>query len=63
MHLIIKVVNNIYRLDVVRRDLRDLKGRGPWAVVATKGPRPFKSRRSLRATSNLFRFACCKFVG
>ena len=46
-----------------RRDLRDLKGRGPWAVAsersedATKGPRPFKSRRSLRCTSNLFRFA------
>ena len=56
-------------LDMVRRDLRDLKGRGPWAVAsecsedATKGPRPFKSRRSLCTTSNLFRFACCKFIG
>ena len=33
-----------YRLDVARRDLRDLKGRGHWAVAsersedATKGP-------------------------
>ena len=58
-----------YRLDVACRDLRDLKGRGPWAVAsersedATKGPRPFKSRRSLHATSNLFRFARCKFIG
>ena len=55
--------------DVQRRDLRDLKGRGPWAVAsersedATKGPRPFKSRRSLRCTSNLFRFARRKFIG
>ena len=51
---------------MARRDLRDLKGRGPWAVEsernkdATKGLRPFKSHRSLRATS---RFACCKFIG
>ena len=36
---------NLNRLDVQRRDLRDLKGRGPWAVAsersedATKGPK------------------------
>ena len=35
---------NLNRLDVQRRDLRDLEGRGPWAVAsersedATKGP-------------------------
>ena len=26
----------IYRLDVQRRDLRDLKGRGPWAVASER---------------------------
>ena len=44
---------NLNRLDVARRDLSDLKGRGP-LVATAQGPRPFKSRRSLRATSNLY---------
>ena len=35
---------NLNRLDVQRRDLRDLKGRGPWAVA------------SERSTSNLYVF-------
>ena len=26
----------IYRLDVARSDLRDLKGRGPWAVASER---------------------------
>ena len=44
---------NLNRLDVQRRDLRDLKGLGP-LVATAQGPRPFKSRRSLRCTSNLY---------
>ena len=51
---------NLNRLDVARRDLRDLKGLGPLVAsslcsdATAQGPRPFKSRRSLRATSNLY---------
>ena len=50
---------NVNRLDVQRRELRDLKAEA-WAVVseysrdATKGLRPFKSRSSLRCISNLY---------
>ena len=51
---------NLNRLDVARRDLRDLKGLGHLVAsslrsdATAQGPRPFKSRRSLRATSNLY---------
>ena len=51
---------NLNRLDVQRRDLRDLKGLGPLVAsslrsdATAQGPRPFKSRRSLRCTSNLY---------
>ena len=48
---------NISYIDMQCRELRDLKGRGAWAV-ATKGLRSFKSRSSLCCTSG---FACCKF--
>ena len=44
---------NLNRVDVARRDLRDLKGLGP-LVATAQGPRPFKSRRPLRTTSNLY---------
>ena len=51
---------NLNRLDVACKDLRDLKGLGPLVAsersedATAQGPRPFKSRRSLRATSNLY---------
>ena len=47
-------------LDVARRDLCDLKGLRPLVASLLRsdstahGPRPFKSRISLRATSNLY---------
>ena len=56
---------NLNRLDVARRDLRDLKGLGPLVAsslrsdATAQGPRPFKSRRSLRATSNLYLVHSC----
>ena len=43
---------NLSRLDVALRDLSNLKGLGP-LVATAQGPQPFKSRRSLRATSNV----------
>ena len=51
---------NLNRLDVQCRDLHDLKGLGPLVASSlcsdaiAQGPWPFKSRRSLRCTSNLY---------
>ena len=60
---------NLNRLDVARKDLRDLKGLGPLVEsslrsdATAQGPRPFKSRRSLRATSNLYLYLSMKNMG